>query len=513
MAQPTGQSGVKHPLGITSFWPSTFAEPPILWKFWYNLFQWGMVAKRSINPRNYYASTLTAAQFKALPEEVDGKDRLTSEQTLISNLYLCLGEKGPGELHKRRPHLDLSRTRYSRVLDAIETEFKKERNQTYETFQLLARKQHIGESLEQFHSVLSGLSARCNFGTLETRILRDVFIVNMNNREAQNELCRSTKTPEEVYRIALSYERGYKYAKSYGSATWGATTSGTTVGTGAFQIKTELVGTIRVGYRNNRQRGRGSFRGRADMRGGASKRCYSFEQPNFTQEHLTRCLVKNATCNFYRKTGHYEKTCRGKRTNWGRLAVGLIRNQEDVDVSEIGDGLGWVNTQEQRQQSWDSDSSGDYVVMAIKSRRETELKVAGARLPIKINGKQTNVWIDSGSPISISTVGELKRTLDTAGVNVKAPAPEDDEIRDCGNNPLRLLGTMNVSMETKGWVTDANIKLIGGNRPSIIGRVLMPNLGLQIVQRTPEEKVMSVQGEQPGAETTGEEDSLDAWQT
>ena len=34
----------------------------------------------------------------------------------------------------------------------------------------------------------------------------------MNNREAQNELCRSTETPEEVYRIALSYERRYEYA-------------------------------------------------------------------------------------------------------------------------------------------------------------------------------------------------------------------------------------------------------------------------------------------------------------
>ena len=126
----------------------------------------------------------------------------------------------------------------------METEFKKERNETYETFQLLAWKQHIAESLEQFHSVLSGLPARCNFGALETRILRDVFIVNMNNREAQNELCRSTKTPEEVYRIALSYERGYKYAKSYGSATGGATKNGNTGGAGAFQIKTEPVGDI-----------------------------------------------------------------------------------------------------------------------------------------------------------------------------------------------------------------------------------------------------------------------------
>ena len=192
----------------------------MLWEFWFNRFQWEMVAKHGLNPKNfYYASTLTTAQVTALPEEVDEKDCLASEQTLISNLYLCLGEKGQDELHKRKPHLDLSTTRYSRGLDTIETEFKKERNETYETVQLLARKQQIGKSLEQFHSVFNGLAARCNFGTLETRILRDVFNVNMNNREAHNELCRSTKTPEEVYRIVLSYERRYKYAKSYGSAT------------------------------------------------------------------------------------------------------------------------------------------------------------------------------------------------------------------------------------------------------------------------------------------------------
>ena len=188
----------------------------MIWEFWIDRFQWGMVAKYSIKPKNYYfAATLTAAQVIALPEEVDGKNRLESEQILISNLYLCLGEKGQDELHKRRPHLDLSTVRYPRIIDVLETEFKKERNETYETFQLLSRTQFINESLEQFHSVLNGLAARCNFGALENRILRDVFIVKMNNREAQKELSRSTKTPEEVYRIALSYERGNKYATSY----------------------------------------------------------------------------------------------------------------------------------------------------------------------------------------------------------------------------------------------------------------------------------------------------------
>ena len=151
------------------------------------------------------------------------------------------------------------------------------------------------------------------------------------------------------------------------------------------------------------------------MRGGGSRRCYNCDQPNFTPEHLTTCPAKNATCNFCRKTGHYERTCRGKRNNRGRPAVGLIQNQEDMEASEIGDAedtysqhenyVGWVNTPVKKQRSWDSDSSGDYVVMAIKSRRETEIIVAGARLPFKVNGKQTNVWIDSGSPISIFTIG------------------------------------------------------------------------------------------------------------
>ena len=145
MAQSAGVSGGKNPLGIVSFWQAKHTEPPMLWEFWLNCFQWGMVAKHSINPKNYYLTdSLTATQIAALPEEVDGKNRLAAEQILISNLYLCLGERGQEELHKRRPHLELGEARYPRVLDAMEGEFKKERNETYELFRLLPRNQRIG---------------------------------------------------------------------------------------------------------------------------------------------------------------------------------------------------------------------------------------------------------------------------------------------------------------------------------------------------------------------------------
>ena len=204
----------------------------------------------------------------------------------------------PGRKRTRRTS---QKTTASRSLDGslpkddrrTGNKFKKERNETYESNQLLSRKQFINESLGQFQSVLSGLAARCNFGVLEDCILKDVFIVNMNNREAQNELCRSLKTPEEVYRIALAYERGNKYATSY-VATGSLGTQGSSSG-GGIQIKSEPIGPIRGEYRNNRERGRGSYQGRGSNRGEnwfQNNRCYNCDQPNFTRENLDRCPEK-----------------------------------------------------------------------------------------------------------------------------------------------------------------------------------------------------------------------------
>ena len=72
-------------------------------------------------------------------------------------------------------------TRFSNnLLDEFESVFKKERNEIFETFQLLSQKQLEGETQETFHLVLSGLAARYALGTLKRRISRDVFIVNIS---------------------------------------------------------------------------------------------------------------------------------------------------------------------------------------------------------------------------------------------------------------------------------------------------------------------------------------------
>ena len=170
MAQQAGHGAGtgKKPLGITEFWPSKCTEAPMLWEHWITCFTWGVIANHSFKLKAFYFNrTLTAAQIADLPEDVNGKNRLEAEQTLISNLYFCLGEREQDELHNRKPHLDLAATRHPRTLDEFESVFKKERYETYETYQLLSRKQREGETLETFHSVLSGLAARCALGALE----------------------------------------------------------------------------------------------------------------------------------------------------------------------------------------------------------------------------------------------------------------------------------------------------------------------------------------------------------
>ena len=101
----------------------------------YPFYMGGMViAKYSFNPTAFYFNrTLNSTQIADLPAEVNGINRLEAEQTLISNLYLCLGKRGQDELHNRKPHLDLVVNRYPRVLDEFESVLK-ERNETFETF-------------------------------------------------------------------------------------------------------------------------------------------------------------------------------------------------------------------------------------------------------------------------------------------------------------------------------------------------------------------------------------------
>ena len=306
---------------------------------------------------------------------------------------------------------------------------------------LLSGKQRDGETLETFDSVLSGKAAMFYLGTLERRILRDVFVVIMSNNEAQTELCRSIKTQYEVYRIALSYERGDKYAKTYKVSDGGLAAAPAR----ALQIKTEPISAICGGYCRPCQWD-GREAGRTNNRGGADRKCFNCDHSGFKPDHIAKCRARISTCNlFRRKTGHYQCTCRGRRAaGWGRVSLIHRRRSSPTRAGR------------KRIDLWKFRRMGDYVVMSIKRKNAEELKVAGTKLALK-----TQTWIDSGSPISIFTIGKLKRTLGKQIVQLYPIDPKNDQFRDYRNNTLTLIGNLVANLLSNGWTIQAAINVIG----------------------------------------------------
>ena len=159
--------------------------------------------------------------------------------------------------------------------------------------------------------------------------------MNMREFECQRELSRSTKLPEEVYIIALSYERGERAHKSY---------TGKPVSSAPpTSIKQEPLNIIRRGqgyFRGRAHGGRGGYTSAASSGGSNNRRFYNCDAPNFTLDHIANCPAKGATCNACRKWGHFERTCRGIRrgTNqWrGRERVGLVKDENEHYQSTHG---------------------------------------------------------------------------------------------------------------------------------------------------------------------------------
>ena len=84
--------------------------------------------------------------------------------------------------------------------------FIRPRNDTFDRYLLLTRRQQKGQTMEQFHSALRSLPAFCQLGALEDGLLRDIFTANITDPEIQKELLKVTLAPEKALKLAISIE-------------------------------------------------------------------------------------------------------------------------------------------------------------------------------------------------------------------------------------------------------------------------------------------------------------------
>ena len=135
-----------------------------------------MIAKFDIDPDDFYfARTLNAAAITALPEEVNGKNRIDAEKKLKSNLYFCIGDEAQRIFRAQKPAVNVKTELYPRVLDEMQNVFQREWNLTHERGLFYGRKQGENETFEKFHAELRALAGRSDFANAAENV-RDIFI-------------------------------------------------------------------------------------------------------------------------------------------------------------------------------------------------------------------------------------------------------------------------------------------------------------------------------------------------
>ena len=212
----------------------------------------------------------------------------TATKKAISVLYLALGMAARITFANTFPSTNIARISLTDLLKKCKFCFEKPKNETLDRFKILSRKQHGGETLRQFWNELNGLAAKCNFGRITESLVKDVFIVNMMNKDVQQKLCTEPKTTiEENIEFAIAYEEGTIRQKSFDKLE-------------KLNVKTEAGEINKVNQS-------------VTKRWGPTKKCFRCEAP-FTRQHLEECKTMGIICMKCGKKGHFAKCCQTKGT-------------------------------------------------------------------------------------------------------------------------------------------------------------------------------------------------------
>ena len=122
------------------------------------------------------------------------------QKKLVSRLFLSLGTEGKKQFLQKNPHVEISKISFREITELAEVSFLKVKCVTYERYKLFTQMQESGESLEVFHAALTAQAARSELGTLESEIVRGLFISKTKNVTLQDTLTFET-LDKEGYKI------------------------------------------------------------------------------------------------------------------------------------------------------------------------------------------------------------------------------------------------------------------------------------------------------------------------
>ena len=348
-------------------------------------------------------------------------------------------------------HTNIFRNDLAVILEICAECFEVKRNRTLDRHAFFSRKQKPAESLHQFWNILNGLAAKCDFGEQTQRLVYDMSVLNMSNKQVQERLCTEPKEdPMAALQFAIAFEEGIRKQKTIGQLCTST------------KVKEEPVFMV-AGHKDE-------------------KECWRCEAGNFTAAHLKVCKAPETNCNYCGIKGHFEKCCNSKQKN--RLKKIAIPKNFDRKFQNA------KRVQRVDYYEEDQDSDSDEMVLNIQSERTNNSEPY--YLEGWINGFRLKTMIDTGSPVTIFAIDEIKTSMHRADLQER-PMVEEEKFVNFNGKPLKLLGYVFCQLQVgEKFIKKATILVAKEGMKSIVGIKWLSTLKFKMIQKSVCESVINV---------------------
>ena len=381
-----------------------------------------------------------------------------ADRKTVSMQYLCLGTEGRRIVCSRNPHLKMDILTTAELWNIMEASFIiRQRNITFDRYMLLTAKQSKGESIEHFFGKLKELSEKCELGSQEDTLIRDLFIANMQDPEIQRELLRETLEPAQALRWAINLELGQRNQLQI---------------TNSQPASHVNAITSQRPFRQPSQRPQtSSFTRPSDQ---LCRNCGL----TWSANHKDKCIARGQTCNNCGLQNHFSRVCRKPKSSSNKSTRLNVNSVEDTPTDQTVNAI--QNMDYNPQCESDYNSSDDNMVAIIASN---SIQIEPKNTTLQIGNTQVGLLIDSGSVCSILTESLAAEIVDNSPLARWLMTTSPQELKTFASEPINVMGMIQAPIASNGWrIEDAEFVVVGDGLKPLIGRDLFDALGISVTQ-------------------------------
>lgn len=307
----------------------------------------------------------------------------------------------------------------------------------------LNRKQHEGESINNYIAELRALALNCDYDrNMLNVMLRDVFVSGLKDKTILDRLFEEDNIDlDKTLQIAVAMEKACK---------------------GANDVMGKGINALQVGKKNKLNYKKQSFPDR-------------YKKDVCTEEFCTRCTGTDhrkqnckfisSRCNYCSRIGHIKKAC-----FFAKKANSKPVKQKQVNINEDIENKNEVNI------NGDIENKNEVPLYEFRADehilQEEEPKQPPIMISLKIENKNCSMELDTGGAVSVMSIRNFRK------ISNKKIQPTNIIFRTYKGDSLIPMGYVTVKVEYKNQNLTLNLYIVKENLDTIFGREWLHKINL-----------------------------------